>query len=75
MEDQTVTQASMGLLDQKAAAAYLGCKEQTLAEWRCKGIGPLFVKVGRLVRYTHQDLNAWIEQNKCSSTTSYSRRD
>lgn len=55
--------APEGLLDQKGAAAFLGCKEQTLADWRCKGIGPGFVKVGRLVRYSLDDLRTWVKGN------------
>lgn len=61
---------SVGLLDQKGAA-YLGCAEQTLADWRCKGIGPGFIKVGRLVRYSLDDLKTWCEQNKRTSTTGF----
>lgn len=34
----------------------------TLAEWRCKGRGPTFVKIGRRVFYRGQDLNDWIER-------------
>lgn len=57
--------APVGLLDQKGAAAYLGCKEQTLADWRCKRIGPAHIKVGRLVRYSLEDLQSWVKGNTC----------
>lgn len=60
MEKHTETAAPEGLLDQKAAAAYLGCKEQTLACWRVMKIGPRWVKIGRLVRYAKADLDAYI---------------
>lgn len=58
------------LLDPKAAAAYLGLSEWTLAEWRCIGSGPRFIKTGRLVRYAPEALQAWIEENTHSSTSS-----
>jgi hypothetical protein len=43
------------------AAAYVGVKEGTLAQWRCKGIGPRFVKFGRLF-YFQVDLDDWIRR-------------
>ena len=39
----------------------------TLEQWRHRGEGPQFVKLGRAVRYRRADLDAWIEsrvQNK-----------
>ena len=34
------------------AAKYLGdLKENTLEGWRTKGVGPRYIKIGRLVRY------------------------
>ena len=33
----------------------------TLADWRTKGIGPAYVKVGRLIRYKISDLDAWLD--------------
>jgi hypothetical protein len=32
----------------------------TLADWRFRGVGPPFVKVGKLVRYPLDALDAWI---------------
>lgn len=61
--------AGGALLDPKTAADFLGCSEWTLAEWRCTGNGPHFVKVGRLVRYSPEALQAWIEQNTYTSTS------
>ena len=52
--------APVGLLDQEAAAAYLGCRPQTLADWRCKKIGPRWYKVGRLVKYAQAELDAYL---------------
>lgn len=35
---------------------------QTLANWRCQGIGPAFVKVGSRVRYSEAALNEYLEK-------------
>lgn len=61
-----------GRLDVKNAALYVGLSENTLANMRSKGIGPQFLKKGRIF-YFLEDLNAWLfEAGKCSSTTQYS---
>jgi predicted DNA-binding transcriptional regulator AlpA len=46
-------------------AAFLGVTEATLADWRYRGRhGPAFVKVGRLVRYRLEDLDAWLDAQR-----------
>ena len=37
---------------------------KTLAKWRCKGGGPVFVKFGARVRYADADIAAWLEHNR-----------
>lgn len=50
------------LLDESEAAASLSVAVQTLRNWRWKGEGPRYVKVGaRLVRYRRGDLAAFVE--------------
>lgn len=50
------------LVDDKEAAAILGATVQTLRNWRWKGEGPRWRKVGqRLVRYHRADLAAFID--------------
>jgi hypothetical protein len=42
-------------------AAYLkDVPPKTLAEWRSRGIGPRYLKVGRHVRYRWSDVEAWL---------------
>ena len=41
----------------------IGDREK-LAQWRHKGVGPAFYKLGRKVVYAGVDLNAWAEANK-----------
>lgn len=35
-----------------------------LAQWRHRGIGPAFYKLGRKIVYRGADLNAWAEANR-----------
>ncbi len=50
------------LVTETEAAAILGARVQTLRNWRWRGEGPRFRKVGqRMVRYHRADLAAFIE--------------
>lgn len=35
-----------------------------LAQWRHKGMGPAFYRLGRKIIYRGSDLNAWAEANR-----------
>jgi predicted site-specific integrase-resolvase len=50
------------LLDQKKAAELLAVKPRTLEYWRINGGGPVYVKIGKMVRYRESDVYAYIEQ-------------
>ncbi|WP_348540494.1 helix-turn-helix domain-containing protein [Shimia sp. R9_3] len=41
----------------------LGDREK-LAQWRHKGQGPAYYKLGRKIIYRGSDLNTWIEANR-----------
>ncbi len=41
---------------------WLGVSVSTLTQWRYRGVGPRYVKVGRHVRYDWRDLEAWQAQ-------------
>ena len=60
------------LLDPVAAAGFLGGSKPlavlSLADWRCKGMGPAFIKVGRLVRYRLDALEAFLSENQISTS-------
>lgn len=50
------------LLSEAEAAAILGAAQATLANWRWKGEGPGWVRLGkRAIRYRVADLQAFIE--------------
>jgi len=42
---------------------------KTLRNWRVRGEGPKFLKIGRLVRYRLSDVLAWEEASLRSSTS------
>ena len=62
MEPQT-------LLNEKQAAKRLGVGGKCLQAWRVRGGGPVFLKVGRLVRYTQSDLETWLLTRRRESTS------
>jgi len=58
------------LVTTQQAAAYLGgLKPNTLEGWRVSGKGVPFVKIGRLVRYRLEDLDAYLEAQIRTSTS------
>ncbi len=54
------------------AAAYIGDGKSptkgTLDNWRSKGIGPRFIKIGRLVFYDTAELDRWLAERTATST-------
>lgn len=48
------------LLTDDQVAEILGIKPHTLAVWRCKGIGPKFIRIGRRVRYPEPGINEFL---------------
>lgn len=51
------------LLSTEEASRLYGVSCRTLAGWRCEGRGPRYVQDGKLVRYRHQDLEAYFDAN------------
>ncbi len=52
------------------AAEYLGIASQTLAVWRCRRrYGLPYHRVGRLIRYSRTDLDAWLEERRQGGET------
>ncbi len=62
------------LMTRKQAAEYLGFAPQTLARYAWLGKGPRFKKLGRLVRYTLDDLEAWIKEEGLTTSGDQSKR-
>jgi len=62
------------LYDEEAAGKYIGgalspISTRTLQRWRLEGVGPTYVKLGRLVRYRQSDLDFFLDENARSSTS------
>jgi hypothetical protein len=56
------------------AATFLGVSVRTLQAWRCRGGGPVFLKLGRAVRYQRRALIEFQQQNTVSSTSEVDAR-
>ena len=57
------------LLDETEAACFLTIKPPTLAAWRYRGVGPDFLKIGRLIRYRRSALEDFLSKQKRQSTS------
>lgn len=59
----------MSLLNTGEAACYLRLKRCTLNKWRVQGVGPKFVKIGRLVYYKQESLDDYLlSRERCSTS-------
>jgi hypothetical protein len=68
-ERRTQQSVASRLLNANEAAARIGSSVSYLNKLRCQGGGPVFVKMGRLVRYRPEDLDTYIEARRRSSTS------
>lgn len=57
------------MLTSREAAERMRIRPNTLEIWRVKGIGPIYLKVGRAVRYAESDVISWLEAQARSSTS------
>ena len=57
------------LLSTREAAEYLGLKAGTLTKWRSYNVAekPTWISLGRTIRYSLEDLNNWLEENKSNN--------
>jgi len=56
-----------GRMDVENAAVYIGLSKKTLAMYRWRGIGPKFIKRGRIFYY-REDLDEWLRAARVNST-------
>lgn len=59
----------MKLQTEKETAEQNGLSEKTLANWRHRGEGPKFIKLGRRVMYDPKDIEEWRNSRRFSSTS------
>ena len=59
---------SGGLLTPEDVAGILQVNVNTLQNWRYNGRGPIFSRVGGIIRYTRQDINRFVSDSRQSIT-------
>lgn len=60
-------QTNYHLLDTLTLSAVTGVSASTLKQWRCKKVGPSFVKMGSKVMYRSDMVEEWLENNSVST--------
>jgi hypothetical protein len=58
-----VTKQNADLVDEHEAAVILSKPAGTLRQWRHRGLGPAYVKLGLSVRYRRADLEQFITEH------------
>lgn len=61
------------LLNTKTTAEKLNVTEGAMAKWRVAGEGPRFIRVGRRICYDPNDVAAWLDTRRVSSTSQVSK--
>jgi len=56
------------------AAAYLRVAEKTLTNWRCRSVGPRYLKIGGIILYRRSDLDAFLEASLVDPVLKIPRR-
>ncbi|MCA0431628.1 MAG: helix-turn-helix domain-containing protein [Proteobacteria bacterium] len=59
------------LLRTADAAAYLGVSASLLNKLRVLGGGPKYLRLGKAVRYSQDDLREWVLSQKYENTSQY----
>jgi excisionase family DNA binding protein len=59
----TATAPSKGALSAREAADYLGVSPKTLENWRARGEGPAYVRLGARVVYRPADLDKFLAKH------------
>ncbi len=59
MQQQFPLHPHVSALPPKKAARILNVSIHTLKKWRMQGLGPRFVKQGRIIRYPMEGLLEW----------------
>jgi predicted DNA-binding transcriptional regulator AlpA len=57
------------LLNTEQAAVRCCLSKRTLEKYRGTGAGPLYIQLGKAVRYRDEDLEAWIAAHRRRSTS------
>ncbi len=57
------------LLSEKEVEQIYGITRRWLQKKRCAGGGPIFIKIGKSVRYRISDIESFLEDHRRSSTS------
>jgi excisionase family DNA binding protein len=71
MQNTTHSTPKATVMTVQQASEYLGLAVSTLNKWRCHGGGPVFIKMGRAVRYRIEDLEIYLQESSAASTSNY----
>ena len=63
--------ATLNLMRPREVADCLSVSDRTLANWRHRGYGPVYIKVGSHVRYPRSAVVEWAKENRHSGTHEY----
>ena len=66
---ETLPIAADPLLNERQVATLTGMSVRSLQTWRLRGGGPAYVKLGTAVRYRRADIDAWLQSNLKTSTS------
>jgi excisionase family DNA binding protein len=66
--------AAMKELTEQQAAKRLGVKKGTLTNWRSRGEGPAYVKVGKFPRYTSEAIEEYLRSRTMVPKSAKTRR-
>ncbi|GFO60943.1 hypothetical protein GMST_32680 [Geomonas silvestris] len=56
------------LLTTEQVAALLQMRVSTIQQWRWRGIGPSYARLGRTIRYRRSDVEAYIARRMANGT-------
>jgi hypothetical protein len=59
----------MPYIDENKASEVTGIPVPTLRTKRVRGSGPPFYRIGRAIRYDHDELIAWMKERRALNTT------
>lgn len=56
------TDPMIPLMTSSELCDYLHVPLRTVQDWRARGVGPKFFRIGKRVYYRHDDVAAWIDE-------------
>lgn len=69
-QDNALPALHLRVISEPEAAARLSLSRRVLQEYRLRGTGPVFVRLGeRRIGYSISDLDAWVSGRRVASTS------